>query len=61
MHITPKKWKKIKTEIAPLFDLSDGVFKQKRLEKTWEEALRRSEKAREAAEIRHQRKRITII
>ena len=57
LHITPKKWQKIKTEIAPLFELEEGLFKQKRLEKTWKEALRRSEKAREAAEIRHQRRR----
>ena len=56
LHITPKKWRKIKNEIAPLFDLSDGVYEQKRLKKTWEEALRRSEKAREAAVIRHQKK-----
>ena len=39
LHITPKKWRKIKNEIAPLFDLV-MVFRQKRLKKTWEEALR---------------------
>lgn len=55
LHVTPKKWQKIKNEIAPLFDLSDGLFRQIRLEKTWHEALRRSEKAREAAKIRHQK------
>ena len=58
LRITPRKWRKIKDEIAPLFDLSEGTFKQKRLEKAWREALQRSEKAREAAKIRHEKRRM---
>tara|TARA_Y100001970_G_scaffold39512_1_gene48693 strand:- start:4266 stop:4580 length:315 start_codon:yes stop_codon:yes gene_type:complete len=58
LRITPKKWRKIKEEITPLFDLSEGTFKQKRLEKAWREALQRSEKAREAAKIRHEKRRM---
>jgi len=58
LRITPRKWRKIKEEITPLFDLSEGTFKQKRLEKTWKEALERSKKAREAALIRHEKRRI---
>ena len=58
LRITPGKWRKIKNEITPLFDLSEGTFKQKRLEKTWKEALERSKKAREAALIRHEKRRI---
>ena len=57
LRITPKKWRKIKEEIAPLFDLSEGTFKQKRLEQTWRKALERSEKAREAALIWHEKRR----
>ena len=57
MHITPKKWRKIKEEISSLFDLSEGTFKQKRLEQTWRKALERSEKAREAALIWHEKRR----
>ena len=57
LRITPKKWRKIKEEIAPLFDLSDNTFKQKRLEKAWRKALERSEKAREAALIWHEKRR----
>ena len=56
LRITPKKWRKIKEEIAPLFDLSEDTFKQKRLEKTWKKALERSEKSREAALIRHEKR-----
>ena len=58
LRITPGKWRKIKNEITPLFDLSEGTFKQKRLEKAWREALQRSEKAREAAKIRHEKRRV---
>ena len=58
LRITPRKWRKIKDEITPLFDLSEGTFKQKRLEKAWREALQRSEKAREAAKIRHEKRRM---
>ena len=58
LRVTPRKWRKIKEEITPLFDLSEGTFKQKRLEKTWREALERSKKAREAALIRHEKRRI---
>ena len=57
LHITPKKWRKILQEIEPLFDISEGTFRQIRLEKTWKRALERSEKAREAAQIRHEKKR----
>ena len=51
------KWQKILQEIEPLFYFSEGTFRQIRLEKTWERALERSEKAREAAQIRHEKKR----
>ena len=51
------KWQKILQEIEPLFDISEGTFRQIRLEKTWKRALERSEKAREAAQIRHEKKR----
>ena len=47
---------KIKEEIAPLFDLSEDTFKQKRLEQTWRKALERSEKAREAANARYDKR-----
>ena len=57
LRITPAKWKKIKIEIIPFFDLSEGTFKQKRLERTWAKALDRSQKSKEAAEKRHSMRR----
>ena len=57
LRVTPAKWKKIKHEIAPFFDMSEGTFRQIRLEATWMKALDKSQKARESAEIGHRIKR----
>jgi len=57
LRITPAKWKKIKKEISPFFDLSESSFRQKRLERTWAKALDRSQKSKEAAEKRHSMRR----
>ena len=52
LHITIEKWEELKPEIEPFFDLSDGSFRQLRLEETWDDAERRIAKSKAAAEAR---------
>ena len=52
LHITKKKWKKIKPKLTPFFNLEENTFRQMRLEKTWETAEERVKKSKEAADIR---------
>lgn len=54
--VPPKRWKtRIRPEIEGFFSIKDGFWRQKRLESTWNQVMEKSQKAREAALIRHNR------
>ena len=57
LHISVEKWKELKPEIKPFFDLSDGSFRQLRLEDTWKDAEQRIAKSKAAAEARWSQER----
>ena len=45
---TQKQWKKIKAELRPFFDVSDGHWRQGKLERTWSEVSKKIEANRES-------------
>lgn len=53
LGITPAKWRtKLRPVLAPFFDLSEGAWRQKRLEKEWRISQKISEAQREKAKSR---------
>lgn len=50
---SPKRWQKIRAELAPLFDLSDGRWRQSKLERTWAEVTQKIEQNRDNAKRRY--------
>lgn len=41
-----RKWVELKSELAPLFDLSEGTWRQKKLERTWADVEQKISQAR---------------
>jgi uncharacterized protein YdaU (DUF1376 family) len=53
LGVTPSRWtSKLRPALAPFFDLSAGTWRQKKLEKTWQFAMKTREKNREKANAR---------
>lgn len=46
LSVTPAKWAKLRESLVEFFDLSDGNFRQKRLEKEWSYVNEKSQKNR---------------
>ena len=47
------RWHKLKSELAPFFDLTEGSWRQKKLERTWADVAQKIETNRSNAKLRH--------
>lgn len=45
-RLTPARWRKMRPVIEPFFDISDGTWRQYRLEKQWEYVAEKAERSR---------------
>lgn len=57
---TPRRWRILRRDLLPFFDITDGHWRQKKLLKTWEEVTRKIELNREKAFKSHDVRRRSV-